>query len=1109
MEKINVQNSRYYQYLLDDKNIYLAVYSLESYVFEHGLLSLEDKIKFLKLKDKFNEEYILETIIPEIRKEIKRLIAEEDYYIPVQIYFNPKKYEDGRVEFRPIHTAGLLYQMVIVAMLNLLIYEVPLDEEKQRLRLSNLSRLIPGNFYGNRVSLKPKELFKPWKKQYQKYTSLTNEYLKKYHSSLEYKYEVTLDLEKFFPSVNPQFIIHYIMERLPIDLKDEDRELYHIILKKLLYCKVENDLCEQLWKNYYFDKSEISEDEERELKLFKKFSKGIPQGLPQSYFMGNIAMIPIAKEFNEQFPGVSLFYVDDSVIFTNELCEDKFVQSLESLNHRLEKVFKSERLEADSIYPKALIHLEKYYKIKVHQDKKSYYTRLDYADNGEVFLMCLSREVSHVASDMFQLYSNEEDNNLKEKLRILSEQIQKKMGELLNKIENTDKTKDIEGYQKMMQRLTRYYKFFRYRFILLDLMETEGTEELEHIVFMREIDKELVSLEYFIDSYKNNIWGAAVSIYARQLTDDSDINALKEYIKEINSRIFEYDNRTSSYLYRVYTGILDERKDLDKFNLDPYASLKKMVNRNLANYQRKHSHVIEAYIKKLEQQKRKEILRQIISKSLYNSMVIVDANTEEIFRMVLNTIYSYLFSVEIEDSFIIRKRNHKPVVYGELRILIFLRNAKFTEADFFKQGFLLDTHENQMPIDYSILEVTEIFRTFVGSPVPIDNLIQTHQYIYDLWRNGSKYLYFYTLHNQEHAIELIKNCIKIIHTFDYFQISAMDYYILFLACYLHDIAMVWIPPFEQFLLDQDWADKIALDLEARIKELRKDEESYELGGLKKMIVEIYQNVDQFFEKQVRNNHAFNSAQEIRDIKDLHYLDDCLREFVAEIAEAHAHCTSDVYFVKSDAKNKLISTKFNKILLRLADVLDISMYRISKPILNRNLNQMPRESAFHWISHLMIKGYALEVNYKDKTENCEGENEAQLLSPGSITEKVTLRVMVEMTQLSKYRTDKPCSFAALNTCEFTPGKKYLELNFGEECQSKENCNFLCRWFVSKNKDLLWELGALARYLKRTPDNFFDSEISVRIEMVESTVLDAEEFELLEKYLDEDASENKMA
>lgn len=114
-----------------------------------------------------------------------------------------------------------------------------------------------------------------------------------------------------------------------------------------------------------------------------------------------------------------------------------------------------------------------------------------------------------------------------------------------------------------------------------------------------------------------------------------------------------------------------------------------------------------------------------------------------------------------------------------MRILLFIRNPLFTEVEFRRQNILLSTYNNQLTIDSSVLEVAEAFRTFVKVPVPIDNLILTHQYVCDIWKNGSKYLYFYTLHNQEHAIELIKNVIKIIHAFDYFQISSLDYYIIF------------------------------------------------------------------------------------------------------------------------------------------------------------------------------------------------------------------------------------------------------------------------------------------------------------------------------------------
>ena len=35
-------------------------------------------------------------------------------------------------------------------------------------------------------------------------------------------------------------------------------------------------------------------------------------------------------------------------------------------------------------------------------------------------------------------------------------------------------------------------------------------------------------------------------------------------------------------------------------------------------------------------------------------------------------------------------------------------------------------------------------------------MIQIHRFTNEIWKNGSKFLYFYTLHNEEHAIALIK-----------------------------------------------------------------------------------------------------------------------------------------------------------------------------------------------------------------------------------------------------------------------------------------------------------------------------------------------------------------
>lgn len=126
-----------------------------------------------------------------------------------------------------------------------------MEKKDYKLLLSNLSRLIPSDFYGNRVSTKPECLFKSWKKQYQKYNQNSNDALKKYHTSLEYKYEVTLDLENFFPTINPIIIYHYIVKNLPAHLKKEDMNLMKRLLRKLLFCKLVTQLDEKMLKQYY------------------------------------------------------------------------------------------------------------------------------------------------------------------------------------------------------------------------------------------------------------------------------------------------------------------------------------------------------------------------------------------------------------------------------------------------------------------------------------------------------------------------------------------------------------------------------------------------------------------------------------------------------------------------------------------------------------------------------------------------------------------------------------------------------------------------------------------------------------------------------------------
>lgn len=403
--KEEIEKTKCGRFLLSDENIYLSIYSLNSYVFEYNLLNTEDRILYHRLQDKFDAR-LINGVITRVREQIIELF-DKDKYIEAKVYFKPKKLsENGELEFRPLHSTGLITQIAIVSMLHLFVYEIPEEEEGDpKLRLSNLSRLIPSDFYGNRVSVKPEYLFKPWKQQYQKYNQNSNDALMKYHTSLEYKYEVTLDLENFFPTINPIIIYRYIINHLPAYLNDEERKMMKRVLQKLLFCKLTTTFDEKTAGQYYkvtkgagnYDNVDKIEQNEKECWAFKeksdKFVRGIPQGLPQSYFLGNIYMISIAEIFRKKFTGVSYFYVDDSVIFTNDVREDNFKEQLKELNKQIAD--EANNFEDDSaIYPEGT---EKFYKsdlygVNVHLDGNTtnatinYCYRVAYPDRGEKYV---------------------------------------------------------------------------------------------------------------------------------------------------------------------------------------------------------------------------------------------------------------------------------------------------------------------------------------------------------------------------------------------------------------------------------------------------------------------------------------------------------------------------------------------------------------------------------------------------------------------------------------------------------------------------------------------------------------------------------------------------
>ena len=142
-----MRTDNYRERLFDNRNIFLALYSVHSYIVNQELLTQEDKKEFEALRDIFDEENI-NRWIDRVSNRLKEIV-DGDEFLRAKVYFKPKKYEDDKAVFRPLHHSSLIDQITAVAMLNLLIYDF---NDENKVGMSDLSRLIPHNFYGNKIA---------------------------------------------------------------------------------------------------------------------------------------------------------------------------------------------------------------------------------------------------------------------------------------------------------------------------------------------------------------------------------------------------------------------------------------------------------------------------------------------------------------------------------------------------------------------------------------------------------------------------------------------------------------------------------------------------------------------------------------------------------------------------------------------------------------------------------------------------------------------------------------------------------------------------------------------------------------------------------------------
>jgi hypothetical protein len=181
-------------------------------------------------------------------------------------------------------------------------------------------------------------------------------------------------------------------------------------------------------------------------------------------------------------------------------------------------------------------------------------------------------------------------------------------------------------------------------------------------------------------------------------------------------------------------------------------------------------------------------------------------------------------------------------------------------------------------------------------------------------------------------------------------------------------------------------------------------------------------------------------------------------------------------------------KYMKILLRLADLMDITRDRVNFDLLNQHYKFMSKESQFHWISHYAISGCDFVSQYR--------HNELKkdiYLEDHSLVEKFTIKLFVN-AKLLKSLTCKKCEHQYA-----TREDAIIHITIGEKKECKI-CYYICRWMMLKNKYLFDELNALLEYSRTNPNNLFKSEFEVQIVPKDDGTFRAELLDVINEKVD---------
>lgn len=1017
-----------YKKILDPRNIYSAAYALPGSLKEKGLIGAVNKEDLdLYKKLKYGKYSIEDKFIKECQMELDRLLnKDKEDLFKVKLFFKFKKQKEDKSEYRPIHTANIKTLICLQAIANTIFYED--DFEKGERHFSSLNTLIPYNFWGNILTDSPEYVYEKWSKKYKGYVHASIEKHDKYLKSKVYSHEAYLDLINCFPNINTYILYQDIMNRLKG--KYDEIELSRAL--QLLLCFIIDEGSNERGKDLY-NRKELETYYGTVIADSKvHYTKGLPQGLPHCFFLANLYLLHVKEIVERQIPCDIDYYVDDMTLFCNldhEALKGKVKDINKTLRDRLSNSKQSPIDTIDQFYSKNNIT----FILAFHEeDEKCSSIKINSKKGSMGALIALSRNTSCVNDAISIRLSEDNEKSSKSQADCLLQAIDKELDMIKN--ENSD---EMALYRK---RLESYYKFYKIREDLI-AQNLEGSMASD------------ITVSSF-DAYDLMEHGILQSTYhiihcSRPTVSDAVCDKVRKFDEKMTGK----GGIQSSHLYFT---VDCKNYPLYLSKIEPttiYACLNNEVKENLSKTNR-DNYRLENLI---------HDLNTVISiKGIRRFVYQISSQFKRDYLLAHLCIY---LDIPINVINTYSTTNLKQLKWSELRIVHYLHQPNFNLSRF--QLFVRDVMEeaNRGMYDNSadplIFKILPLLLKTVYSHKQNDLLILSHIYVQSMWKNGSKFLHFFTLHNEEHSVELIRLCYILSQTFSTYQLSSTDYFYLFMSCYFHDISLITYPDVNLYKMDKT---------PLKSKDTRK------------RMIEAYQKIDSFFENRIRDSHSVDSAFLLRTEPQFNFLDNSTRDLVAAISQAHGENAEDVYVRPGDNKKSVESVMTRthvthlKSLLRLADSLDITQERVSPFYLSKNFPLMPDVSRFHWISHLAISHCSIIAEYKSLRKKG-----AKI--KGSFLYNENLRELITLTIKFNTGLDISARKVCNETCKrinIERRKNSYHLTFDKdscECIANESCPLLCKWMHCKNKWINEELLHIVDMNNDDRVRNFTTELSV--------------------------------